>query len=418
MNILRFGLENYRSYRDYTEVSFVSTALNDQPNFRIKDKRLKYGILPALAVYGANASGKSNLLNGLLEMRQHVLNSFKLAPDAKILWTPWKPKTVNEPTTFDIDFVEDGVRYHYGFSHNDQQFLDEWLHRWPKNHRQVMFERSEEGFYFGPSLKGQNQVIKKSTRPNALFLSTAAQHNHKMLGPLFQAIAKGIQPDSPIELHGFPVFFPQAPILAEENRDRVCEILKAFDLGCVAVRIEPVKISTIPTELENIIVPEILEELKLAAANQESLFRVVIQRQGPDGTLWEMAPHLESRGTNILLRRLNDLLSTGQGVLVIDELETSLHPEICAALVGMFTSKDSNKRQAQILFSTHNRSLLNELRRDEILMVTMRADGVSILNAASDYPDIRARARLSEVYAEGRMGGIPVLGDLGQILGD
>jgi predicted ATPase len=97
--------------------------------------------------------------------------------------------------------------------------------------------------------------------------------------------------------------------------------------------------------------------------------------------------------------------------LIVDEIDTSLHPDLCAAIVNLFTDPRTNPNGAQLLFSTHERDLLNHLRRDEVVLVDKGRDGASRLSVASDF-DVRGRQELRRVHAEGRLGGVPVLADL------
>ncbi len=417
LRILRFGVENFTSFREYTEVSFVSTAQKDSPGFRLKSKHTKHGLLPAVAIYGANASGKTNLLGGLLLLKAHVLRSFALRPDQSIPWHPWR-MDVGEtaaPTQMDIDVEIDGTRYHYGFVHDSRQFREEWLHRYNSKRPQVLFERNygeAKPWRFGASLKGEKATIAKLTRDNCLFLSSAAQNNHPLLSKVFEAITRGIYQETFVGLRGNPLFYEGAAILAESNHDTVLNVLKAFDLGCVGFELESAPESSNREMMAELFKPEALEKIREAEVNQIPSFRILLQREDVNGQRWTLQPESESRGTQVLLQRINDLLTVQSGILVIDEIDTSLHPDVAAAIVGLFTSQDSNQRGLQLLFTTHDRSLLRHLRRDEIMLVDKAQDGVSAVSVASDYKELRSRDNLRDVYEHGRIGGVPVLGAL------
>lgn len=126
---------------------------------------------------------------------------------------------------------------------------------------------------------------------------------------------------------------------------------------------------------------------------------------------------MESGGTNVLLQRVNDLMQLTGGVIMIEEFETSLHPDVCAAIIDLFTSERANERGVQLLFTTHSRSLMEHLRRDEVVLVEKDREGRSALTCAADYKDLRARDSLERAYASGRVGAVPLLLELDLVLG-
>ncbi len=414
--LLRFGLANFTSFREYTEVSFVSTSQKDSPQFRLQSKYAKHGVLPAMGVYGANAAGKSNLLHGLRVIRAHVLRSFGLRPEQNIPWQPWRMQEHEgaEPTRMDIDFEIEGVRFHYGFVHDAREFREEWLHRFKSQRPQVLFERNSaeaNPWYFGASLKGEKSTIAKLTKSNTLFVSSAAQNNHPLLSKVFEALTQGIHGESFVGLRGNPVFYEGDPILDAKHRETVVKVLKAFDLGCIGFRAEKAPESSSREMLTELFKPEALEKIRQAEAERRPAFRILLEREDEGGARWTLQPKHESRGTQVLLQRINDLLSLESGVFVIDEIDTSLHPDVAAAIVGLFTASDSNLRAVQLFFATHDRSLLQHLRRDEIVVVEKNKSGESSLSVASDYKELRGRDDLRDVYEQGRLGGVPILGD-------
>lgn len=160
-------------------------------------------------------------------------------------------------------------------------------------------------------------------------------------------------------------------------------------------------------ELRKTLGPEAFEKINAA----EPLVEVWLTH-GPSES-WELPPDLESRGTNVLLARLHDLLHVLRdgGLLILDELDTSLHPDLCAALVALFTSASTNPMGAQLLFTTHDRSLLAGLRRDEVVLIDKDAAGESTVRTASDFRGLRGRDDLRREHEQVRIGGVPVLGD-------
>lgn len=427
--LLRFTVENHASFRARTELSFVATARKDEPSHTFPCKHAPHGVLPVVGLWGANAAGKSNLLHAYSVFVSHVENSFvKHKPDAHVPWFPFGGDRGRgaPPTTMSADItLRDGVRLHYGFRFRAEGYEAEWLYRYEGARRTVLFVRDHAGpepWYFA-GLKGQKQAIAEATRQNCLFLSAAAQFNHPELAPIWAAITGGCRFESPVELFGNPLFEPEAPLLAEANRPRLLQFLEAADTGIVDLEVVPVEPFS-PSgpggeALEKIYTPEFLDEVRRQAGEApRRLVEVRFRHAGPDGASFLLKPEMESRGTQILLSRLADLtqvLRAGQ-VLVIDEIDTSLHPDLCALLVGLFTDPMTNPGGAQLFFTTHDRGLLERLRTDEVVLVDKGQDGGSVIAAASDYRGVRTRDNLRRAHEEGRLRGVPVLGPLGQIV--
>src|SRR5690606_30643386 len=145
-------------------------------------------LLPAVALYGANASGKTNVLHALGFMAEAVRGSHRLWEPGS--GTPREPFALSEragdPSLFEVELLVGGVRHRYGFVLGAEGVEEEWLYAWPRGRKQVWFEREGTSFNFGDNLKGENETIKKVTRANSLFLSAAAQNNHAQLSPIFE----------------------------------------------------------------------------------------------------------------------------------------------------------------------------------------------------------------------------------------
>lgn len=411
--LLRFGMENHTCFREPAELSFVSTAQADTPSFRLPNPHAPHGVLPVLGIWGANASGKSNLLRALITLRNHVRDSFVgHHPDDPLPWRPFAMRAGTDaaPTRLDLDVMVDDVRHHYGLRLRAAGFLEEWLFAWPSGRKQVLFHRNHDErdpWYFGPNLGGQRRHIARATRPNSLFLSAAAQYNHEQLTPLYNAITQGIRTERRIEPRGFPLFEASSPVLEPRLQPAVLGFLRAADLGIVGMR---------SRELSSKV---IVEQLQPPQSIGLRLFELRLRHgTADDEASWELPPDQESRGTQVLLRRIEDFLEVlGQGgVLLLDELDTSLHPDLCAQLVGFFCDPAINRQGAQLLFTTHDRSLLATLRRDEVVLIDKAPDGSSTLRTASDYAGIRGRDDLRRAHELGRIRGIPILGDLAGVV--
>jgi hypothetical protein len=192
-----FLVSNFGAIRDEAELSMVAVA--DHADIAVRaaaDAGVK--VIPAVAIYGPNASGKSTVLTALEFMRSAVLDSHQdWRPGGTISRRPFKldPQARQRPTTLAINIVCDDVHYEYGFSVDDRQVIEEWLYSYPKKRARVLFERNQrDGIKFGPTLTGLRQNIAKLTRPNSLYLSAAAANNHEQLSKIYEWFAYGVFP--------------------------------------------------------------------------------------------------------------------------------------------------------------------------------------------------------------------------------
>jgi uncharacterized protein len=236
--LLRFGCSNFLSIDSFQELSLLASswrkddkaregqALIDVPHTRNK-------VLTRAAIYGANASGKSNFLKSLLFMKKIVVNSqTKSKPGEAIDNTAFllSQNSEMEVSHFECDFVEGGVRYSYGFAISQHRIKSEFLYAFPKGHKQIWFSRDSDAkdrFKFGKYLKGHNALIAELTRSNSLFLSAAAQQNHEQLGPIYSFFANKI--DSPA---------PALPVLLNTaGKERILHFLELADFGIADIKI-------------------------------------------------------------------------------------------------------------------------------------------------------------------------------------
>ena len=218
--------------RDRQELSLTASSLKDPTEGLIDCPSLPNGsVLPAALIYGANASGKTNFVDSFRVMREMVLNSHnKGEPGGGVpfrLPFALDPAAAESPTQFDVDFVMDGVRYHYGFEASDEAFLSEWLYAFPKAHRRMLFEREGDEFYFGRALGGHNKTIADLVRPNSLFVSAAAQNDHEQLSGVY-AYFRSIRGVDGSDIPGHTV---SSYFVEEEPDDRMMDFLAKIGTG-------------------------------------------------------------------------------------------------------------------------------------------------------------------------------------------
>lgn len=427
---LRFAFKNHGSFREATEVSFLASRVKDEDvHVPIKSDlpHAKFGVLPVLALYGGNASGKTTVLKAFERMVRHILHSQShLSLTDEIPVYPFKldSHSKDTPSQFECEFVVDEVRYLYGFVCTKEIFEEEWLYAWPSGSQQLWFHRkgaAREDWYFGPSLKGDRRRNAQHTRDNSLYLSTSAHLNHEQLGNIYRAFSKLTMLDLPISSHK-PMMFSESPLFDEERRREVLRLLEAADLGVQDFRVRSQKV-VIEKLIEQLRDSDNNDVLKTADELQSSLEkngdpkRLELLHGGADGTGAWLEPEEESSGTISLINRLHQILSAlGLGAItLIDEIDRSLHPHLCAELITLFSNPRSNPKGAQLLFSTHDVTLMKNLRRDEVLLTDKGQDGCSRLTPMSQFKLLR-RDDMARVYMEGRVGGVPSTGNLSMLL--
>jgi AAA15 family ATPase/GTPase len=404
--LLRFSAANHLSIRDRQELSLAASSRKDTEEGLINCTFVQSGrLLPTAIIYGANASGKSNFITALKYMCGAVRFSHsKGEPGKGVPRNPFKldPTCAKAPSTFDADFVVDGVRYHYGFKASDKALDAEWLYSFSKNRRQMLFERTSKGFEFGRGLRGRNRVISDLTRPNSLFLSAAIQNGHQQLskvGVFFQSLHVDTPTSTTEEMLSWQ--------LAKDGIDkRTIKFLTNIGTGVVNYRLQKSKhgkdfVKYIKENLD--LDPESYVELAHTGRNNKEVYFSIGE---------------ESAGTQRLLPLLDMVFrALDEGaVLVIDELDAHLHTQACEAVMELFSSPMTNPNGAQLIATTHDTNLLRSalLRRDQVWFTEKDAKGATHL-----YPltDIRTRKgdNIAKGYLQGRYGAIPFSGSISNL---
>lgn len=416
--LVEFKVRNFRSLRDEQTLSFVAGSDKLLAQTHCIETGLKAAprLLRSGIVYGANASGKSTVIFALATMRNLVLMSSSM-PDSAFAeqYTPFKldRAMAGAPSEFEIIVLLDGVRYEYGFAYDAQHIHHEYLTVYKTNKGQEWFERTwnaktneYDWSEFSTHFKGQKDVWRRATRPQALFLSTAVQLNSDQLKPLFDWITKEmvILPWS-----GLLNLAPTLQRMDEPGfKDRVLELLRAADIHIADIGIDKQPGQQIEFKLEVGKAPEFL-----AREQEVSVVRFLHRVKGEDDVWFD--GRFESAGTQKLLAYMGpllDALDSGK-LLVIDELDSSLHPMVMRFVLELIHNPSISKQGAQLLITTHDTSLLDlELvRRDQIWFVEKDERQASKLFPLSDFSP-RKNEALERGYLHGRYGAIPFLSRL------
>jgi hypothetical protein len=412
--LIEFRAENHRSLRDEQALTMEAGRTGDADDRRPRSvSGFSDRILPVAAIYGANASGKSNVLSALTFMRNAVVHSHRswapedVVPREAFAWGTKK----DEPSLFEATFLINSVRYQYGFLASSHGFIEEWLYVWPHGKKQVWYERDESEFKFGDNLKGENKVIVEVTRSNALFLSAAVQLKHPQLSQVFSWF-RDLHPIN-MAVPRYSIgwrspYFPrindliddmqQQTLFPESERlsDQFRGMLRNADVGIVDMR-----------------------AVKTESADDSARYprtQIQLKHKSSISDAW-LPLEEESQGTQKLFRMaLPVLQALRQGsVLVVDELESSLHPSLAQEIVNLFNNSIKNPHNAQLIFSTHDTNLLGTtlgepvLRRDQVWLTEKDPEGGTVLYPLTNYKP-RKSENLERGYLQGRYGAIPFLG--------
>lgn len=406
--LIEFSVTNFRSIRD-TQTLSMAASKYDKELVETNCTETPVVGLPRLlrsaVIYGPNAAGKSNLLKALGFMQNFVLQSHSLQEGAMINVAPFalSGDTKDEPSEFEIFFMQDDIRYQFGFSVNRLRVIKEWLYSYPKGRVKRLYERAfdpelNDYKWYDPSLTGPKDLWKKSTRTNALFLSTAIHLNSEQLKPVFnwfRSCLAVVLPGSEINRsHSI------TQCATDEGRKSIMEFMNAADLSIAGIEVHRVAVTS-----------ETLQEPNLT--ERPSLIR--FQHKSDSGEFLTLDLKEESDGTQKLFRYagpLIDVLEKGN-ILVVDELDTSLHPLMVRFLISLIHNPAINKHNAQLVFTTHDTSVLDpELyRRDQIWFVEKAKDQSSRLYPLSDFSPRKGEA-LERNYLHGRYGALPFIGEM------
>lgn len=415
--LLSFSVKNFRSIRDEQEFSMVAGRLADADDPGTVLLASGVRALRVAAIYGANASGKTNVVRALHYMAAAVAHSHRSwAPGDAVRTEPFRlsEATQREPTSFDLHLFLDGTRYRYGFVIAPEGVLEEWLYAFPQGRQQTWYSRvrqsGKDEFKFGKNLGGANQAIRALTRENSLFLSAAAQNNHEQLTPIYKwfterlAFVRGDRQHLAVST--------ARTSTNPERHARLVKLLSAADLGIQDISFE----ESDPDEKTKRAMEALSAASNAKLAEQFKVLRVLVSHRSADaGADVQFEIGDESAGTTALLGLLGPALNVIEhgGTLVVDELDASLHPLLALELVQLFGDNSRNPKNAQLIFNTHDTNLLDRrfLRRDQIWFCEKDKDGSTRIYPLSDFRP-RKLENLERGYLQGRYGAVPFIGRL------
>ena len=412
--LAEFRVSNFRSFKDEQVLSLIASS--DESKGKNSIKVGGYNILKTAVIYGANASGKSNLIKALNCMKGIVCNSAGYKPNDKIPVVPFQfdKNTPMEPSTFEVTFLIDKIRYQYGFSATTEKIHDEWLLAWPKGKAQTWFQRKGENSepYFGSLLKGQNKSTWSKVKDNSLFLSVATQWNHEQLSKVYKWFDDKLRelPEHPLACQITDELFFNSNDTEKTSgfRDIAIEALKQADFGIDDFEIERVGVEDIkfPDDMPDEIKKDISKKLALHPPFEKKIFHC--------NKKYSLPIEEESDGTQRFYSFLGPLIQSIALAYTIfkDELELNLHPLLTREIVETIRDSKIDDTSAQLIFTTHDTTLLDPelFGRDQVWFTEKDGNGATKLYSLADYKDtVRKDEAMQKRYLAGRYGAVPVL---------
>jgi len=419
--LIEFSVRNFLSFweKQTLSMSALSTKELQAENSFLPPTKGLPRLLRSAVIYGPNGSGKSNLINALGFMQEFVRTSSKESQVGEPIDA--SPFLLNElgpsqASEFEIIFVENDVRYQYGFKATRQRVIHEWLLAYPTAKAQRWFERSydpkreKDNWYFGSKFLGSKKTWQEHTRPNALFLSTAVQLNSEQLQPVFTWFKKLVTIP-----HGeliSPTFSAENCEDKETYTDMLSFLQNAdIDVDAIEIKEKQVDSLSFPKGMPEELLAVIKNDLE-GKKYKEVFFK---HRIGESDKYVSLPLENESDGTQKLFAYSApwlDLLKNGR-ILVVDELDNSFHPHLVRYLLKLIHSKEGNKKNGQLIFSTHDTSVLDAkiLRRDQIWFMEKDGEKATQLYPLTDFHP-RKKEALEKGYLQGRYGALPYIGEV------
>ncbi|MFG2413369.1 AAA family ATPase [Streptomyces goshikiensis] len=420
--LLRFQVTNHASLRDEQELSLVASDRHPER----AERELAGGdhrAVPVAAIYGTNASGKSNVIDAISWMRQAVLSSFRRwDPTGGIPRRPFalRRDVTSPPTSFSVDFALNGVRHEFGFSVDDDRVTEEWLYYYPERKANRLYERkADSSVVFGRSLTGRKKIISELLRPNSLYLSVAAAQGHPQLSEVYRWFQTGLRLATDRNFRARLDHTVQLLLGGREQGEPapVMRLLQFADLGVSGLEVEEPDEAVMDDyqRLTQAMREALGERVRVEAPGLHS---VRVEHRTGEG-VFPLDLGEESSGTRTWIGLMGPVLATlAQGaVLCVDELDARLHPYLVDALVGMFQSPDINRSGAQLIFSTHEAALLGrnvrtELFRDQVWFTEKDSDTLATrLFPMTEFHVRDSLENLEKRYLAGRYGAVPHLDD-------
>ena len=421
--LISFTVENYRSFKEKKTFSLKASSMQEHKTFVRENNGVK--LLPAIAVYGANSSGKSNLLSALKMMKKVLLSSVKTNPTETLKTDIFKldERYSLKPTLFDAVFTSGDCTYRYGFEYSPQKINSEWLYTIKNDREKLLFVRNGEGIGVTKDFPEGNGK-EDSTAENRLFLSLVAQLNGKISLSVMSWFEK-LKIFSGIEDSEFEIKSCESLFAGDDKSETIKRFINTMDLGFTGIQkgevsLKKYLLSNLSDFGENSslnhVLTERIDDPKLPAIKTG---HIIHREDGSTKEEFFSCKEMESEGTKKIINMsgpIVDILSNG-GTIVVDEFDAKLHPLLTQKIIATFNSPDTNPKSAQLIFATHDTNLLSNkiFRRDQIWFAEKnREDESTDIYPLSEIKEqngekIRNDRVYEKDYINGRYGAIPYL---------
>ncbi|MEU8202738.1 ATP-binding protein [Streptosporangium sp. NPDC049046] len=406
--LLSFRTANHRSLRDEQQLLLTLNYGSDTP------ADVEWECVPVVGLFGPNASGKSNVIDALIYMRNLVLDSLRESePGSGIRRSPFAldPVMREESSTYVVDLLLAKVRYTYGFSVDDTRVTEEWMYSYPRGRKRTIFHRELDAYSYGEHSPESMKQVEGITDSNVLFLSVAARSKQDLVRPVYGWFG-GVLDRKPMVTP-----FPRSAEFLDRSGylDRLTSLLRAADTGIESAEIvdeTDAQFAERTARLGHLSRSRGSEGYSLQR-RKEVLFR----HKGEKGA-FPLGLSDQSFGTRALYEMgIPVFRSLDRGtLLIVDELDASLHPYLSAQLVKLFREPSTNPRGAQLVFTSHDATLLGRiqgeevLHRDHVWFTEKDECGATELFPLSDFKPRRDENR-ERRYMAGRYGAVPIVND-------
>jgi len=422
--LVEFTVNNFKSIKDTVTFSMLASSKDEGNSFQ----KRKYNLLKSAILYGANASGKSNFLRAMAFMKRFVLNQYKIIQSTdKLPHEPFRLSTETEDasSSFEVVFFIDNTKYRYGFEIDQESVYSEWLYADEKGKEAKLFYRdTDETEYVNPNkfVEGYKFFDKKDGKinisHNQLFLWKCDNEKDGLISKSILHWFNQYNMIDGIDHTGY-INFTMKKMENEDFKDKIIELVKTADIGIDNLQVEVEEDNFPPEVLEHL--QKFLETKQITDTKPKlisSNINTSHQKFDNDGNavnnvIFKLEEE-ESKGTRkffAMSAPILDTLKNGK-VLVIDELDASLHPILTQHLIKLFHDENVNKNNAQLIFATHDTNLLKKtiFRRDQIWLSEKDKYGSTDLYSLAQFKNVRKNEDFEKQYIHGKYGAIPYLG--------
>lgn len=381
--VLEIRLSNMFSFRDEVTLDLQAAKIQTKKARELEGNLFSVDgeqMLKSVALFGANASGKSNVIKAIRACVNMIRSSHNYNVDTRFAISPFKFEDyANKPSSFYIRFLLNGVEYEYSFSFMHDEIITETLYYYPNGRKSLVFSRDENRGTEKKDIYEFKAVIKRpfdvadNTSKKTLYISRASQMDREIAQKIFLSFCNDIVLDYQV------ANIDSLDNLFKERKEKMLEVLRTADSDIIDFKIQNNAITTFHRTNPSVAFDFETEE----SEGTKTLFRMMVRMIG--------------------------IIHEGK-MLLVDEIDNSLHTQLVEFVIGMFNHSD----HAQLIYTTHNTHLLNTdfQRRDQVYFVNKREDGSSDLYSLFDFKDFRDTLDMEKAYLQGRFDAIPYISTL------